>query len=66
LRDTRARLFATKVKNERLMVLRHALQKQRWLEPADMAISPVPNPSGSEEPPDRRGGRYRAVRVRRA
>lgn len=65
LRDTRARLFATKVKNERLMVLRHTLQKQRWLEPADMSISPVPGPGGSDESRDRRGRSYRAVRVRR-
>ncbi len=65
LRDTRARLFATKVKNERLMVLRHTLQKQRWLELADMSISPVPRPGGADESRDRRARSYRAVRVRR-
>lgn len=32
LKAARGRLYATKAKNERVMVLRLALQKQRWLE----------------------------------
>ena len=66
LRDTRGRLFATKVKNERLMVLRHDLQKQRWLAPGDASTSSVTKPGGSEEPRKKHGRRYRAVKVRRA
>jgi hypothetical protein len=57
---------ALKAKNERLMVLRHALQKQRWLEAGDISISPAPKPRSSDESRDRRARRYRAVRVRRA
>ena len=62
----RLKLLATKEKNERLMELRHQLQKQRWLEPADMSTSPVPKSGNSAESRDRRARRYRAVRVRRA
>jgi hypothetical protein len=66
LRDTRGRLFATKVKNERLMVLRHTLQKQRWLDPEGLSRSSVPKPSGADKPRENRARKYRAVSVRRA
>ncbi len=65
LKDTRGRLFATKVKNERLMVLRHALQKQRWLEPGDVSPPSVTEPGGADKPRGGRARSYRAVRVRR-
>jgi hypothetical protein len=66
LKDTRGRLFATRAKNERLMVLRHTLQKQRWLEPEGASSSSVPRASGAGEASENRGRKYRAVRVRRA
>ncbi len=65
LRGTRARLFAAKVKNERLMVLRHSLQKERWLEAGDMPASPALKSGSSDEPRERRVRSYRAVTVRR-
>ncbi len=65
LKDTRARLFATKVKNERLMVLRHTLQKQRWLDTEGTPTSSTPKPGGADEPREKRARKYRAVRVRR-
>lgn len=61
----RLKLLATKQKNERLMELRQQLQKQRWLEPGVMSISPVSKPGSSHEPRKRRTRSYRAVRVRR-
>jgi len=66
LKDTRAKLFAIKVKNERLMVLRHDLQKQRWLEPEGAPAMNQTMSGGSDEPRQTRGRKYRAVRVRRA
>ncbi len=66
LRDTRARLFATRVKNERLMLLRHSLQKQRWLEPEDSALSPGPESGSSDKRGERRARRCRVVAVRRS
>lgn len=55
LRATRARLFATKVKNERLMALRHQLQKSRWLGMEDATTQPV----------RRRERSFKEVKVRR-
>jgi len=55
LRATRARLFATKVKNERLMTLRHQLQKGRWLGMEDATTQPV----------RRRERSFKEVKVRR-
>jgi len=66
LKDTRDRLFATKAKNERLMVLRHTLQKQRWLDTEGMPTSSAPKPGDSGEPREKRARKYRAVKVRRA
>jgi len=65
LKDTRAKLFAIRAKNERLMVLRHDLQKQRWLDTEGMPTCPAPKPGGSEER-KKLGRKYRAVKVRRA
>jgi len=55
LRATRARLCATKVKNERLMALRYQLQKGRWLGMEDAATQPV----------RRRERSFKEVKVRR-
>ena len=66
LKDTRGKLFAIRVKNERLMALRHSLQKQRWLDTEGMPTSSAPKPGGSDEPRKKHGRRYRAVKVRRA
>jgi hypothetical protein len=63
---TRGRLFATKAKNERLMVLRHALQKQRWLDTEGVPTSSAPQSGGTGEPSKNRPRKYRAVKVRRA
>ncbi len=65
LKDTRGRLFATKAKNERLMVLRHALQKQRWLEQEGTPGSPAAGPGVSEKSRGKRTRKLRAVKVRR-
>ncbi len=65
LKDTRAKLFAIRVKNERLMVLRHDLQKQRWLDTEDTAASSTPKPGSADEPRENRARKYRAVSVRR-
>jgi hypothetical protein len=63
---TRARLLATKAKNERLMVLRHNLQKQRWLEAAgDTRSRAVPALRSSDEQEGRPKRRFREVTVRR-
>jgi len=66
LKDTRAKLFAIKVKNERLMVLRHDLQKQRWRDPEDTPTANQTSSRAADEPRQTHGRRYRAVRVRRA
>lgn len=52
---SRLKLLATKEKNERLMALRHQLQKQRWFEAA------VAAPVASRRPQPR----LRTVKVRR-
>lgn len=66
LKDTRGKLFATKAKNERLMILRHTLQKQRWLDTEGIPTSSAPKPGGADAPREKRGRSYRAVKVRRA
>lgn len=65
LKATRGRLFATKAKNERVMTLRHNLQKQRWLELTDTANSPAAKPGASEKPRAKATRKYRTVKVRR-
>ena len=65
LKDTRAKLFAIRAKNERLMVLRHDLQKQRWLDTEGMPTYPAPKPGNSEEH-KKLGHKYRTVKVRKA
>jgi hypothetical protein len=65
LKATRSRLFATKAKNERVMVLRHALQKQRWLELTDNPSSSAPKPSASVKTRAKATRKYRTVKVRR-
>jgi hypothetical protein len=66
LKDTRGRLYATKAKNERLMILRHTLQKQRWLDTEGIPSSSAPKPGGADALREKRGRSYRAVKVRRA
>ena len=66
LKDTRGKLFAIRVKNERLMVLRHNLQKQRWLDTEGTPTPSALKPGGSDERRKKPGRRYRAVKVRRA
>jgi len=56
---TRGKLFATKVKNERLMELRHRLQRQRW---QDTEVA-VPLPAPRVRQVGRRS--LREIRVRR-
>jgi hypothetical protein len=65
LKATRGRLFATKAKNERVMVLRHALQKQRWLELTDNPSSPALKPVASVKARAKATRKYRTVKVRR-
>ncbi len=65
LKATRGRLFATKAKNERVMVLRHSLQKQRWLELADNPGSPAPTPGASVKTRAKATRKFRTVKVRR-
>lgn len=66
LRATRARLFATKVKNERLMELRHKLQKQRWQDAEAEVPQTVRTPLPALSAARRAGKRsLREIRVRR-
>jgi hypothetical protein len=65
LKATRGRLFATKAKNERVMILRHILQKQRWLELTDNPSSPAPRAGASVKPRAKATRKFRTVKVRR-
>jgi len=65
LKATRGRLFVTKAKNERIMVLRHTLQKQRWLELTDNPSSPAPRAGASVKPRAKATRKFRTVKVRR-
>jgi hypothetical protein len=65
LKATRGRLFATKAKNERVMILRHNLQKQRWLGLTETPASPTAKPGASEKPRAKTARKYRTVKVRR-
>jgi hypothetical protein len=59
---TRLKLLATREKNQRLMALRHSLQKQRWQDTEVAAPLPAPQ-SGAARQAARRS--LREIRVRR-